>query len=225
MTEDLGGINPAHWINDLVNAASRAEHAVEDAANKAKSDALSAITDAEQAAVARINQAGKAELAELHSALKELNTLKTKIAEAEEDISHIADNAMQKVLDKLEAAAGRVATDCLQDACDLIDDFEKAGIKGPAFELQLGVVSCSLEDPVARVADLRRAIQEGVHGYDEITAVVNTILPDTVTIEFSAEIEFLVVSSNALEAGVSVTVSRDDLESALTLFLQRLKIL
>ncbi len=52
MTEDLGGINPAHWIKYLENAASRAEHAVEDAANKAKSDALSAITDAEQAAVA-----------------------------------------------------------------------------------------------------------------------------------------------------------------------------
>jgi len=219
------GFNPGHWLHDIEDAGSKAVHGVEDAANKAKDDALGAIKDAQKAATDAITATGNAELDALHSALKELGDIKDQLDKAEHEVKNIAEQAMKDVLDKLESAAAKVAQDTLQAVCDLVDDFEAAGIEGPSFEIQLGIVSCSIEDPVSRVAALRDAITDGVHGYKEIQDIVNIILPNSVTIEFSAEIEFLVVSSNALEAGISISVSRDDLEKALELFLKRLNIL
>lgn len=222
--EDIN-LNPAHILKEIEDAGKSAVDSAEKAVDSAKNAALGAITKAEKSAVDAITKAGNEELKAFHDALSELDAVKQQIAQAEHDITDVADKALQKVLDSLEKAAAKVAQDVLTDVCDLIDDFEKAGIEGPSFDVQLGVVSCSIEDPVGRVAALRDAIKDGVHGYTEIQDVVNIIVPDSVTIEFSAEIEFLVVRSNALEAGVSITVTRDDLEAALQLFLTRIGLL
>lgn len=217
--------NPKDILHEIEQGVDKLRDDVVREVKAAEGDALGALKSAENAALSAINKAGKAELDALNESLADLKKAKDQIANLEGDVVHIADHVFDKVKAALESAAARVAQDALQDVVDLVDDMAKDGIEGPSFDLQLGIVSCAFEDPIHRVQDLKDAIKDGIKGYTEIKQVVNTLLPDTVTLEFSAEIEFLVVSSNALEAGVSMTVSRDDLETCLELFLKHLGLL
>ena len=217
--------NPKDILHDVEQDVDKAKDAALSALKDAEKSALGGIHKAQAAAEAAITKAGNAELADLHGALAELAAAKKKIKDLDDEVLDIAQHVKDSVLQALEKAAAKVAGDAIQAAVDLIEEMHAAGIKGPSFGLQLGIVSCTLGDPIGRIDALKDAIKDGIHGYAEIKDVVRAVVPDDVTLAFSAEIEFLVVSSNALEAALSVTVSEDDMEKALDLFLKRLGLL
>ena len=181
-------------ISDIKKAVSKAEHAVSDLGSKAKHEIEGAAQSARHE-VEHVANSAKHEIeGAAQSARHEVERAGNEVVET------FQDRIPDLVKSALEEALKAVASGALDKAVDIVQ------VAAPdQFDLKVGPVSMSVGDVKYRIDTLQRWAHDPPTDKQHIREMIETLAPSSVSVEIAFSVALLVVQSDSLECGVTMT--------------------
>lgn len=178
------GINRVKWYaekgkNEVNSLASKGKKEVTDLANKGKRE----VNDLTNKGVREVTDLAKTATDEIKDAADK----------AKEGVEQAVETCLQTMLSEISKGALNKAVDIIQVAVP-----DSVGLK-------IGPVSLDISDVNSRIDTLQRWASHPPTSKEDIKEMIVTLAPTSVGVEFDVQLALLVVSSDALEMGISLS--------------------